>query len=162
VLSRVGIVLLNAIFGALVVFLSLGVLDEFISIYTGKGVDAFTLGRVSHYLGVVEDIKQNPFGLVFGNGAGEGYAKAVYFYSGDLDFANLHSDTLKILYEYGVIVFLLFFYLLSGFRTPEARLMVVYMSFLFVTDNVLIYVAVMLLLLLMAVDLDRERGGDVA
>lgn len=148
ILSTPSLIAINILAVTMIILIGSGSLDEAFHILTGKGSSEFTLGRVFHYQGVIEDIFANPDMLLFGNGIGSAYSKAMYYYSGDIEYANLHSDTLKILYEYGLIVFTLFFFLLSKCKTIEGRTIILYVSLLFITDNVFVYVGVMFFVIL--------------
>lgn len=138
----------------LVILLTSGMFNELIQDLSGKGVHELTLGRTFHYIGVVIDIFQNPQNLVFGNGTGSAYSKAILDLS-NATIPNLHSDTLKIFYEGGVICFLLFFYFIGKSESVESRILTLYTAVLFITDNVLIYSGTMFFILLLIVMFNR-------
>ena len=145
--------------GLLIIFaLTNGSLNELIESISGKGAAEFTLGRTYHYIGVVADILQNPRNLIFGNGAGSAYEKAIFDYSSTTP--NLHSDTLKIFYEAGAICFILFFYFIAKTSSPTHRILIIYASTLFLTDNVLIYSGTMFFILAVALKLETENQQD--
>lgn len=131
-----------------------GSLNELVHAATGKGISEFTLGRTLHYIGVVTDIAQNPQSLIFGNGAGSAYEKAIFDHS-TTTAPNLHSDTLKIFYEGGAICFFLFFYFIGKTKSIASRIIILYISTLFITDNVLIYAGEMFFILITALRLEQ-------
>lgn len=123
--------------------LTTGWLDNQVENLTGMNATWLTLGRTHHYLGVVSDVIQNPINIIFGNGIGSAYQKATIAYEGDFLTPNLHSDTLKILYEYGFIFFVAFFICLGQGKNIGAQMITIYTSIVFATDNTLIYSNVM-------------------
>jgi len=125
-----------------------GTTNNIIEDLTGKGIAEFSLGRNYHYIGVVSDMVANPANLIFGNGAGSAYSKAIIDPRVS-ENPNLHSDTLKILYECGLIFFLLFFYRSSKNQNFSQNTLLIYISILFITDNTLIYSGVMFFLLIL-------------
>ncbi|MCY1360210.1 hypothetical protein D9M69_468260 [compost metagenome] len=146
-ISRIAVLSLNALVVASIVIFTSGALDDVILDLTGKTPSGFTLGRNELYAGVVQDIILHPSGLIFGNGAGSAYEKALSMYNGELLNPNLHCDTLKIFYEYGIIFFICFFFSLGGLGEDKSRIMAIYISVLFATDNVIIYSNTMFIVL---------------
>lgn len=141
--------------GLLVVFaIATGHLNDSIQAITGKNTAELTLGRTSLYIGVLADILQNPINLIFGNGAGSAYEKAIFDYYNKTP--NLHSDTLKIFYEAGFFGFALFFYFIGNSSSPSHRILIIYLCTLFITDNVLIYSGTMFFIIALALKLESE------
>lgn len=81
--------------------------------------------------------------LLSGEGAGSGYAmmKSVAVQTG-----NLHNDLVKIAYEFGLLVFAGFAWLLYRSRDRLTLAFAVYLNVVFCFDNVLIYTGVMVFL----------------
>ena len=73
----------------------------------------------------------------------------------------LHSDFLVLMVEFGVIVTLVFAFLLNAQKTDNERILALYLTIIFFTDNVLIYVYVMLPYLLVQTDLSKPQGEAV-
>lgn len=138
----------NILIIAIIYLITTGFFDEISINLTGRNIAAITLGRTYHYYGVIYDILDHPVNLFFGNGAGSSYEKAVLMYSGIHNTPNLHSDTLKILYEYGLFVFIAFFYYIAKLKSVKSKLIIVYLCILFSTDNTFIYSHVMFFILL--------------
>jgi hypothetical protein len=152
--SPLSLVFFNSTVVILLIALTLGPLALVFNVMTDKGANELTLGRTSHYFGVVEDMRSGYSWAVRGAGAGAGYEKAEEYYVGSLDKPNLHSDTLKILYEGGVFAFILFFYFLGKNDSTQVSALLLYMSILFATDNILIYSGTMFFLLFLIVKAD--------
>jgi hypothetical protein len=147
--QRLLITIANTFFILFLYLLVYGYFDEFIASYTEKGVAEITLGRIGLYVGVLDNIGSNFFSFFAGAGAGSTYELVMEYDYYDKAGGNLHSDTLKVFYEYGVFVFLAFYTLLSCVKGKEALVLSVYIMCLLLTDNVLIYVSVMFYLLLL-------------
>jgi len=160
-LSAQALLAFNLVTLTFIILLTLGGMNEIIEVITGKSATVLTLGRTSHYIGVVDDLMAHPAGVLIGNGAGSAYAKAVYNYTGDHLYANLHSDVLKIFYEYGIFVFLLFFYSMARLRTSAARVLALYLSVLFISDNVLIYSGVMFFILYLILSFEHDKSMNI-
>lgn len=145
--NKKSILAFNITILASLLILATGSLDEIIFSITGKSASALTLGRTAFYAGVIQDMIQNPYNLIFGNGAGSAYEKALTMYQGTALNPNLHSDTLKILYEYGILFFLFFFYSIGACKEIASRIIMIYVCILLATDNVMIYSDVMFLII---------------
>jgi hypothetical protein len=143
ILNRVFFLLINIVFVSLIIILGVGWADELILDITGKSVNFFTLGRFNIYMGVVDNIASEPLNLIIGNGAGSSYPLTILNTTDTLSFNNLHSDSLKLLYEHGLLFFILFFLLASNLKNSKSKIILLYNCILFITDNVLIYVSVM-------------------
>jgi hypothetical protein len=148
VLNRIFFLLVNSIFVCLIILIGGGWVDDLILEITGKGVNFFTLGRFNIYMGVVDEIIRSPLNLIIGNGVGSSYPLTIINTTDLLSFNNLHSDSLKLFYEHGIIFFTLFFLLASKLQNIKSKIILLYVCILFITDNVLIYVSVMFFTLL--------------
>jgi len=160
-LNRAAIIIFNIFIAATLIIMTSGAMADLIETLTGKSTNHFTMGRMVLYYGVVLDMIQNPQQLIFGNGAGTAYEKVVVMYDGMARQPNLHSDTLKILYEFGFIFFAIFFYKLSSSKNLASRIMIIYICILFSTDNVLIYPDIMFILLYATYRLSYESGAKI-
>jgi hypothetical protein len=156
------ILIFNIIVVLSIILVTANVFDEQIKNLTGKGLNEFTLGRIEMYSGILDDVMQNPLTLVFGNGAGSAYNKALIYYTGPATQPNLHSDTLKMMYEYGILLFIFFFYRIAYKKTASAQVVVIYMCILFSTDNVLIYADVMFILIYIIFRLEFDDRNRLA
>jgi len=157
---RVVVLLGNILFIFLLYLLVDGYFNDIVERYAGMGVTELTMGRVGHYVGVLDRVGQNVITFIFGGGAGSTYELAMEYDYFERVGGNLHSDTLKIFYEYGFLVFCVFFLTLSTARGKGAFVLVVYMMCLFFTDNVIIYVSVLFFVLLLIKQLEFRSIRD--
>ena len=155
-LSKFSFLLLNSICAFLILGVGFGVFDDIILETTGLNVHQFTMGRFSHYLGIVEELEHNPWSIIWGNGIGSAYALASVHMETDGGVVNLHSDTLKILFETGVVVFLAFFILIGRSKKINSKILLLFLMILFFTDNVLIYLGTMFFILIIFMKLESE------
>ena len=123
----------------LIMLFSSGLLDVFIDDYFGISSNSFSMGRFVIYQNVFNEIINNPQILILGAGAGAGYSNLNYFVEYDFQYSNLHSDILKISYEYGAIFLIIFIYKLSSFKSNDSRLFVLYLLIIFISDNIFVY-----------------------
>jgi len=78
--------------------------------------------------------------LLMGKGAGAVYDLTLSVGVMDgADKINLHSDLMKLLYEYGLLWYVVVIGVMYSVRSFRAKLLAVYINVLFVTDNSLIY-----------------------
>jgi hypothetical protein len=129
----------NLLFVVLVAFYALHSFDTIITRLTDQSPNQFGQGRQELYSLVAQQIYSEPFRFAFvGAGPGAAYdTLGVRFQI--FGHTNLHSDVLKIFYEYGFLIFALFF--LAGYssRHTAVKILFLYANILFLSDNVLIY-----------------------
>jgi hypothetical protein len=140
----------------LIMLFSSGLLDVFIDDYFGISSNSFSMGRFVIYQNVFNEIINNPQILILGAGAGAGYSNLNYFVEYDFQYSNLHSDILKISYEYGAIFLIIFIYKLSSFKSNDSRLFVLYLLIIFISDNIFVYSNIMFFILLLAYKLEYD------
>lgn len=132
-------ILLNAAYLWVVVQYTQGHFDQLIFQWTGQSGNQFGMGRQWAYQYPVQQLLHHPIESVF-YGVGPG---GIYdLMKGGWNFlakVNLHNDSLKILVEYGGIVWLAFFTALYGFKDVRLRLVMLFYNVLLLTDNSLIY-----------------------
>lgn len=153
---------LNALYLVLVVMYTNGAFDPLIHDLTGQSPNQFGMGRQSRYHYPVEALLADPVRFTFvGIGAGGIYD----LMKGGWDFLsklNLHNDSLKILVEYGGIVWVVFFTTMFWpTQRFEVRLTMLFTNIILLTDNALIYPYVIFALGLMTNHLARS-GIDTA
>lgn len=138
-LNPILMVVINLLFVSITLLYALHAFDNEIVQMTGQSANQFGLGRQELYEPIAKALENNPVKFAFmGEGPGTAYGlispQAAMF-----GHSNLHSDILKILYEYGFLVFCLFIALGYSSRHLALRLMFLYANIVFITDNVLIY-----------------------
>jgi hypothetical protein len=161
ILSKYSFIFFNFICLAIILGLGFGVYDDIIIQLTGMNVHHFTMGRFSHYQGVIQEIEAHPWSLIFGNGIGTTYDLASIYVNTDFTVVNLHSDTLKIFFESGFVVFSLFFLFLGQARKTTSKLIMLYLVVLLFTDNVLIYLGTMFFVLLIFLKLENSSENEI-
>ncbi len=139
-LLRPGPMLLaNALFLFMILSYGSGAYDALIVQLTSQSADQLGMGRQALYSHIVADILHQPMRFIFyGKGPGDVYDVLAWVMR-DEHKANLHGDTLKVLYEYGAIVLSLFIAALYSSRRFGVLLVALYTNILFLTDNTLIY-----------------------
>ena len=132
-------VVFNLLFVAIILLYASHVFDNVIVQMTGQSANQFGLGRQELYDPIAKSLESNPIKFaILGQGPGTAY-DLISLNNPILGHSNLHSDLLKILYEYGFIVFGLFILFGYSSRHASLRIMFLYANIIFISDNVLIY-----------------------
>jgi hypothetical protein len=106
-----------------------------------------TQGRSTVYAFLFDNFKQNPvINSFFGAGATQ---TRIILERLDAGIDLIHNDSLKIFIDYGIPVFILFFFKLIK-NNKGAVIFSVFLNILFFTDNTLIYAPVLFLFLLLS------------
>lgn len=134
-------------------------LDYLIGLATGQSANQLGQGRQDLYATVANDIIADPLRHIFiGAGPGAAYESLGRMF-GITGKSNLHSDLLKIFYEYGLVAFSAFIWLGYRMRDVRIRVMFLYANILYATDNVLIYHFFIFFLCLFGTALEQENIG---
>ncbi|MCK7598406.1 hypothetical protein M0G74_14085 [Microbulbifer sp. CAU 1566] len=136
---RIGFFLILVVSVIFLFGLSLGYFDEYFGRYFGVSSNQLTMGRFNIYSYVFGDFER----LISFWGLGFGWSYELVSAATLGADKNLHSDILKIFFEGGLVLFLLFFYFLSRSINYSSLPLVLYLFCLFLTDNVLVYPQVM-------------------
>lgn len=151
-----------AVATTLLVFIEVarGAYDNLIISFFGVSTNQLLMGRQSLWVQALDAVRYDHHDfLVYGVGHGVVTSKLQHLYRG-ADIL-LHSDFLLILLEHGFIGVLLFCFLLNSQKSYAERYMTLFLSILFLTDNVLIYQHVMLpYLMIMAVLRTQEETDE--
>lgn len=116
-----------------------GSLDKFAVDLFGLAPNHLGMGRQFLYRPIAESIASEPMRfLLIGAGPGRVYSALNPLVFG-VPKLNLHSDLLKVLYEFGLGVFCIFISLLYSTKTLGERCLAAFANVLFITDNTLIY-----------------------
>lgn len=138
-LRPIPMILLNALYLWVVIAYTQGALDRTIADLTHQSANQLGMGRQSIYHYPVAELLAHPFQYAFyGGGPGSVYdlMKGGWSFLAKL---NLHNDSLKVLVDYGGVVWLGFFTLLYWPKDLRVRTMAAFVNVLLLTDNVLIY-----------------------
>jgi hypothetical protein len=149
----------NLTFVLLVILYANHSFDGLIASYTGQSANQFGMGRQVLYGSIAKSILENPFRYIF-IGAGPGAAYDALSGFGIVGHNNLHSDILKIFYEYGFILFSLFIFLGYSSRLANIRILFFFTNIIFVTDNVLIYHFFLFFLCFFGLVYERHKNKD--
>ncbi|MEM0940071.1 MAG: O-antigen ligase family protein [Bacteroidota bacterium] len=117
------------------------ILDSLTRFYFGISLDAFAMGRLGIYsnLSALANYKS----LLFGNGIGHVnlYLRNFPQYEG-LGY-NPHSDVLRLMLEFGILLFITWFYFLyqsfTALKNYRYLFFPLYINMLMLTDNVILY-----------------------
>lgn len=124
-------------------------------------VNQFTQGRAKLSYALIGDLYNKPTTeLFFGSGAG--FADNIAFETSNGALNLPHNDYLKMLSDYGIVGFIL---ILGGLsfslcRSKAGSCMLLYLSILFISDNVIVYTPIMLIIFLLA-DVDLQIASKV-
>ena len=140
-LHPVTMIIVNLVIVMVTMAYALGYFDYYIQHYTNYSANALGQGRQTFLRVPSREVVEHWYRFLFiGKGAGSVYdlthLTMIMDGSGKI---NLHSDLMKIVYEYGFLWFMVVIgvmYSVKGFR---AKLIAVFINVLFVTDNSLIY-----------------------
>jgi hypothetical protein len=115
-----------------------GAFDAVIYEMTGQTANQFAQGRVALQSQVFKAVEERPWNFILGHGAGTVYALTVW---GDWEGEKrlLHCDSLRLMYEYGLVLWLVFFWLLYRSKSFAVRVSGVLLNVMLLTDNLLAY-----------------------
>ncbi|MEC5384400.1 hypothetical protein VVD49_01625 [Uliginosibacterium sp. H3] len=133
VIANLGLLAFVLLYGA-------GYLDSAILALTGESANQIGVGRRGLLSLPANEFFHHPEQFIaFGQGPGSTYGLATMGANEYGGKANLHSDLLKIFYEYGVLFYAIFIWLMYSSRRYSTRIAFLFMNVLFLTDNTLIY-----------------------
>lgn len=167
VLNPLVLILVNFFVVATLVAYGVGSLDPLLFHLTGKSANELGQGRQYILSLPAHEILAHPFRfLLLGNGPGSTYELA-FKGSGFLSSkVNLHSDLIKILYEYGALACVGLIYLMYSVKSYTLRILFLFINILFFTDNTLIYYSFLIPFIAMtrmpAIERSEKRVGVAA
>ncbi|PPE71371.1 hypothetical protein C1702_02840 [Caldimonas thermodepolymerans] len=148
----------NVLLLSLAILYGLGYFDRWVYETFGTSSNHVSMGRRWLYHWPARDIVDSMPGLLFiGDGAGHVYQVLMQKagYSGKY---QLHSDLMKLLLEYGGLVFFLYFWFAYRFKSLAARMFWLYFNIIMLTDNALNYQYLVFVLGLCSMCARRELG----
>jgi hypothetical protein len=117
-----------------------GTFDWVIRELTGQSANQFGQGRRALLsLPALEVFAHPEQFLFFGQGPGSTYLLANKGFGVYGTAQRMHSDLLKIFYEYGLVFFCIFVGLMYSARHFATRIAFLFMNIVFISDNSLIY-----------------------
>lgn len=153
VLNKWTIILGNCALIVFFFYLANGYFDEMVMQYTGLSISHFTQGRSDFFKLVLPELMDRRYEVFF-SGIGQGNLVNILKSAGENDL--FHNDTFKLFVESGIFIFLIFNYLLFSAKNMKQMLLFVFLNILFLTDNVMTYTPVILLVLIMAKQLEDD------
>lgn len=148
----------NLLMLSLAVMYGLGVFDRWIYDTMGASSNHVSMGRRWLYHWPARDIIGSLPGLaLLGDGAGHVY-QVLMQKAGYGGKYQLHSDLMKMMLEYGGVVFFLFFWFAYRFKSLATRMFWLYFNIIMLTDNALNYQYLVFVLGLCCMCARRELG----
>lgn len=140
-LNPITMIIANLAIVVLTMAYALGYFDYFLLHYTDQSANALGQGRQTFLRPPSMVIESEWWRFLFvGKGAGSVYTvmHRTTLLSG-VAKVNLHSDLMKIVYEYGFFWYMLIIGAMYSVRGFRAKMLSVFINVLFITDNSLIY-----------------------
>jgi hypothetical protein len=131
-------IVLNSLALVVLLLYGSGGTDRLIVPITGMSADQLGMGRKTILSVPANAIIHDPHQFIaYGRGPGAGYDHLMNRNGPGKE--NLHSDLVKILYEYGLVIFCAVIWFMYSGKDYRLRVLFLYLNVLFVTDNTLIY-----------------------
>jgi len=138
------VIILNYLYVYFSYMFGSGYFDRFIYKYIGLSPGYFTQGR-STLIYILTKYIKNDFYKGFFIGYGQGFLPLIL--QNKLRYTQLiHNDVFKLFFEHGIFIFTLFFYFLYKYFNLFLALI---LNLFMLTDNILIYTPVIILLILL-------------
>lgn len=158
ILNPVVMIAINCLLLLLVLLYGYGTFDYFITQWTGQSANEFGQGRKALLsLPAIEIFSHPEQFFLFGQGPGSTYILANKAIGSYTTAQRLHSDVLKIFYEYGLVFFSIFIGLMYSAKKFSTRIAFVFMNVIFLSDNTLIYAFMIFLFIYCARHMDYEQ-----
>lgn len=129
---------LNIVALAVMMAYALGHFDALILDWTGQSANEFGQGRIALQAALIHRMADEPWLFILGQGAGSVYEMThLGVWSGAK--LLLHCDSLKILYEFGAIFWVFFFWLLYRSQSFVVLVGAAILNVMLLTDNLMSY-----------------------
>lgn len=139
ILNPVVMIPINIALVGLLLGYGYGTFDYWIYEITGQSANQFGMGRQELLALPAREIFSHPeLFIIGGMGPGSSYDLARLSFA-SLGKVNLHSDLVKLVYEYGFVFFMIFIGLMYSAKKYFTRVGFIFLNVLFLTDNTLIY-----------------------
>lgn len=158
ILNPVVMIVLNCLLLLLVFLYGYGAFDYLIIQLTGQSANEFGQGRKALFsLPAIEFFSHPEQFIFFGQGPGSTYILANKAIGSYTTAQRLHSDVIKIFYEYGLVFFSIFIGLMYSAKKFSTRIAFLFMNVIFLSDNTLIYAFVIFLFIYCVRYMDDEQ-----
>lgn len=155
-------IILNGLFLITILLYGYGFFDSWITELTGQSANQFGQGRRALLSLPATEIFSHPEQFIFfGQGPGATYVlanKAVGLYG---TAQRLHSDILKLFYEYGIFFSCFFIWLMYSVKNFSTRIAFLFMNVLFLTDNTLIYAFMLFLFVYLNRHMEKRQPATI-
>jgi hypothetical protein len=148
------LIIINIIFITTIYLFIDGAFTRFIYRETGLTINHFTQGRFVVYKEALIQFRE---GLWYGNGLGStNQFLSIRF----KDIAFLHSDILKIIIEFGIILFIIWLvmFLIINLKGKKTLPLILFLNVLFLSDNVFIYFDTLFIFYIMIAKFNSEEN----
>lgn len=151
---------LNCLLLLIVLLYGYGEFDHIITELTGQSSNQFGQGRKALLSIPATEIFSHPEHFIFfGQGPGSTYILANKGIGAYGMGQRLHSDILKIFYEYGLVFYCIFIGLMYSAKRFSTRIGFLFMNVVFLTDNTLIYAFMLFLFVCCSRHMEHEPSG---
>jgi len=159
-LNKYSMVFINLMFLCLLYLFGKGYFDTYLQQILGMSSKWLSMGRTVLYQGVLNEMSTDFFSMIFGFGSGSAYPLTLHSldFSDGVNYPNLHSDILKIFFEYGFVIFGIFFFFLYRTKHLFQKYLALYLNILFLCDNVLVFSHVLFFYFLIQMFYDLNSG----
>lgn len=160
-LKPIPMLILNGFFIVFIISYTHGQFDSLIQSVTHQSANQLGMGRQAAYQRSVAELVSHPVQFIF-HGVGPGgiyeLTKPGHAAAGK---ENIHNDSLKILVEYGGIVWTGFFFALYANKDLRVRIIFLLLNITLLTDNPLIYTYVIFAVGLALLNLKDQRLSGI-
>jgi hypothetical protein len=148
------LIFLNVFFLSIIYFFIDGAFTKYIYRETGLSINHFTQGRFVVYKEALIQFKE---GIWYGNALGSTNQFLSLRFK---DIAFLHSDILKIIIEFGIILFIiwLLMFLVINLQSKKTLPLLLFLNVLFLSDNVFIYFDTLFIFYIMIAKFNSEEN----
>lgn len=162
-LNPVAMIGLNVLLLFGVLLYGFGAFDSLILQFTGQSSNQFGMGRKALLSLPANEVFSHPEHFIFfGQGPGATYKLANQGFGAYGTAQRLHSDILKIFYEYGLVFYCVFIGLMYSAKRFSTRVAFLYMNVLFLSDNTLIYSFIIFFFVALARHMESDQRTPTA
>lgn len=152
---------LNVLLLFIVLLYGFGAFDSVIFQITGQSANQFGMGRKALLSMPANEVFSHPERFIFfGQGPGATYVLANKGFGTYGTAQRLHSDILKIFYEYGFVFYCIFIGLMYAAKRFSTRIAFLFMNLVFLSDNTLIYSFIIFFFIVLTRHMEREHPAS--
>lgn len=159
-----GIALTFVLLNVITIYLIISLINDpefsrLVSNTTSLSVNHITMGRQGIYSNIIDRFGHPTFFTGIGLGHTGHIISSIY----SQKITNFHSDLLKFVYEFGILLFINWIYILYRYNSMSIGnlLNIIFINIIFLTDNVLIYYFFMLVCYLIALNWIQHHSPPI-